>query len=49
MRARVALLLVLVAATVLAAAPAPAQTGPIKIGFLAPLTGGAIGANNALG
>ena len=41
MRARLALLLVLAAATVLAAAPAPAQTGPIKIGFLAPLTGGA--------
>jgi branched-chain amino acid transport system substrate-binding protein len=41
MRARLALLLVLVAATVLAASPASAQTGPIKIGFLAPLTGGA--------
>lgn len=39
MRARLALLLV--AATLLAASPAPAQTGPIKIGFLAPLTGGA--------
>ena len=39
MRARLAPLLV--AATLLAASPAPAQTGPIKIGFLAPLTGGA--------
>jgi branched-chain amino acid transport system substrate-binding protein len=38
-RARLALLLVAVA--LLAASPAPAQTGPIKIGFLAPLTGGA--------
>ena len=41
MRARRALLLVLVAATLLIAPPSLAQQGPVKIGFLAPLTGGA--------
>ena len=41
MRARRALLLVLVAAPLLTASPVDAQTGPIKIGFLAALTGGA--------
>ncbi len=41
MRARRALLLVLVAAPLITASPVDAQTGPIKIGFLAPLTGGA--------
>ena len=41
MRARRALLLVLVAATLLIAPPSLAQQWPVKIGFLAPLTGGA--------
>lgn len=37
----VALLAVLVAVAVVSVGPAPAQKGPIKIGFLAPMTGGA--------
>jgi branched-chain amino acid transport system substrate-binding protein len=41
MRAHLARLLVLFATTVLIASGAAAQSGPIKIGFLAPLTGGA--------